>query len=65
MTRQEMRRIREWLVEWFEEMTRDLPPPERWLDVALDRSDDDQMPSSTRRTSSASGAVGRNARYVL
>jgi hypothetical protein len=60
MTREEMRRIRELLLVWFEEVSRDLPPPESWLDAALD-----QIPSSTRRTSSASGALGRKAKYVL
>jgi hypothetical protein len=58
-----MRRIRELLLEWFDDLTRDLPPPETWLEEALARSD--QMPSSTRLTSSASGALGRSAKYVL
>ena len=36
MMREDMRRIRELLVEWFEELTRDLPSPSEWLDARLD-----------------------------
>jgi hypothetical protein len=63
MTREEMRRIRQLLVEWFEDLSRDLPPAESWFEAALEKSD--YMPSSTRLTSSASAAVGRSAKYVL
>ena len=30
-----MHRIRELLIEWFDAMSRDLPPPDEWFEAAL------------------------------